>query len=75
MLHPPGYVGFWADADKHAVVAAVLHGQVTIGQALRDYMLSLEEFADWLEAFRRGPVMTPCQVERRVLLGEVRQWL
>lgn len=75
VLPPKRWPGPWTDEDKHVVVAAVRYGQITLGQAMAAYELSLEEFGDWHGAFRHGPVPSASMVERRIMLGELWEWL
>ena len=48
---PPANTKRWVARRKAAVVAAVLNGKITLGEACRRYQLSEEEFLTWQRAF------------------------
>jgi transposase-like protein len=48
---PPANTTRWTARRKAAVVAAVRSGRITMGEALRRYQLSEEEFLSWQRTF------------------------
>lgn len=53
-LPPDGLVGRWTARAKQAVLAAIEAEEITRGQALRRWRISVEEMDAWLRAERRA---------------------
>ncbi|MGH1369079.1 MAG: DUF1153 domain-containing protein [Maritimibacter sp.] len=50
---PPPNTRRWVASRKAAVVKAVTHGLIPLGDALSTYSLSEEEFVEWKEAVEK----------------------
>ena len=53
---PPAGTRRWVARRKAQVVEAVLSGKLKLGEALRRYELSIEEFSAWKRRFYRSGV-------------------
>jgi hypothetical protein len=52
-LPPDGFVDRWTASRKEAVVSRVVAGELSPGDALRRWNISVEELDAWLMAYRR----------------------